>query len=55
MPAAGTVCKYVVGLPIVVRDAHPSVVPYAKYQTQALGGHGAVREICDLIAQTLAV
>jgi 3-deoxy-D-manno-octulosonate 8-phosphate phosphatase (KDO 8-P phosphatase) len=40
----------VVGLPVVVRDAHPDVVPLAQYQTRAAGGHGAVREICDFFA-----
>jgi YrbI family 3-deoxy-D-manno-octulosonate 8-phosphate phosphatase len=38
-----------VGLPIAVSDAHPDVIPYVSYQTSALGGRGAVREICDLI------
>jgi len=43
-------CLTCVGLPIVVQDAHPDVIPVARYQTQNRGGHGAVREICDLIA-----
>ncbi len=42
-------CLTSVGLPIVVKDAHPDVVPVARYQTRQPGGHGAVREICDLI------
>ena len=37
-----------VGFPIVVQDAHPDVIPVARYRTQRPGGHGAVREICDL-------
>lgn len=37
-----------VGLPIIVQDAHPDVVPYAAYQTTLPGGQGAVREVCDL-------
>jgi len=37
------------GLPIVVADAHPDVLAFAKYQTQTRGGYGAVREICDLL------
>ena len=41
-------CLTCVGLPIVVRDAHPDVVAVARYQTQKPGGHGAVREVCDL-------
>src|SRR3990170_3916107 len=44
-------CLAAVGLPIVVRDAHPDVVPYARYQTKTAGGRGAVREICDLLAE----
>lgn len=39
-----------VGVPIVVRDAHPDIVRYAMYQTRAPGGHGAVREVCERIA-----
>ena len=48
-------CLDCVGLPIVVQDAHPDVIPYARYQTQARGGHGAVREICDLFEQALVL
>jgi YrbI family 3-deoxy-D-manno-octulosonate 8-phosphate phosphatase len=42
------------GLPIVVHDAHSDVVSLARYQTKNPGGHGAVREICDLFEQTLS-
>lgn len=38
------------GFPIVVRDAHPDVVPLARFQTGAHGGRGAVREVCDWVA-----
>jgi len=47
-------CLTCVGLPIVVQDAHSDVIPYARYQTRAPGGHGAVREICDLFERVLA-
>lgn len=47
-------CLTCVGLPIVVADAHPDVVPLALYQTQTRGGQGAVREICDLFERVLA-
>jgi YrbI family 3-deoxy-D-manno-octulosonate 8-phosphate phosphatase len=47
-------CLTCVGLPIVVLDAHPDVIPLAAYCTRNRGGHGAVREICDLFEQTLA-
>ena len=43
-----------VGLPIIVRNAHQDVVPYALYQTNNPGGQGAVREVCDLFEQALA-
>ena len=43
-----------VGLPIVVQDAHPDVAPLAKYRTTRPGGHGAVREICDLFEEILS-
>ena len=46
-------CLQSVGLPIVVADAHPDVVPLARYQTKARGGWGAVREVCDLLSGTL--
>jgi len=46
-------CFSCVGFPIVVRDAHPDVISYARYKTKAKGGHGAVREICDLFEWVL--
>ena len=46
-------CLRQVALPIVVRDAHPSVTPLARYQTEARGGYGAVREVCDLFERVL--
>ena len=48
-------CLECVGLPIVVRDAHPDVVSSARYQTQARGGHGAVREVCDLFERAFVL
>ena len=41
-------CLTVVGLPIAVHDAYPEVIKVAKYTTDALGGYGAVREVCDI-------
>ncbi len=46
-------CLECVGLPIVVRDAFPEVATIALYQTKRPGGHGAVREICDLFENVL--
>ena len=37
------------GLGIAVSDAHPMVRAAAQFTTRAGGGHGAVREVCDLI------
>lgn len=39
-------------LAVAVADAHPSVKAQAHFITQAAGGQGAVREICDLILET---
>lgn len=47
-------CLARVGLPIVVRDAHPDVVHFGQYQTRAAGGAGAVREICDLFWRVIS-
>jgi 3-deoxy-D-manno-octulosonate 8-phosphate phosphatase (KDO 8-P phosphatase) len=38
-----------VGCPIAVADAVPSVKAAAVYTTRAHPGHGAIRELCDLI------
>ncbi len=46
-------CLECVALPIVVQDAYQDVVPAALYQTKRPGGHGAVREICDLFESVL--
>lgn len=40
-----------VGLPIAVADAYPEILPFVAFRTTKPGGYGAVREICDLIAQ----
>ena len=47
-------CLTCVGFPIVVQDAHPDVIPLAAYRTRNRGGHGAVREVCDLFELVLA-
>jgi 3-deoxy-D-manno-octulosonate 8-phosphate phosphatase (KDO 8-P phosphatase) len=41
-------CLRHAGFPIVVHDAHPDILRFARYRTTHPGGHGAVREICDL-------
>ena len=45
-------CLRNTGFPISVSDAHPDVKAIAKLITQAKGGEGAVREVCDLIVQS---
>jgi YrbI family 3-deoxy-D-manno-octulosonate 8-phosphate phosphatase len=42
-------CLKAVGFPVVVADAWPEVMPYAKLVLKRKGGEGAVREFCDLI------
>lgn len=46
-------CLTAVGLPVVVQDAHPDVIPYGRYRTTSPGGRGAVRELCDLFEGVL--
>ncbi len=38
-----------VGLPVAVADAVPEIKAVARYVTKAPGGHGAVREVAELI------
>ncbi|MBW5290312.1 MAG: 3-deoxy-D-manno-octulosonate 8-phosphate phosphatase [Candidatus Ruthia sp. Asou_11_S2] len=38
-----------VGLPIAVANAHELVKENAYFVTEKIGGHGAVREVCDLL------
>ncbi|NOH80153.1 3-deoxy-manno-octulosonate-8-phosphatase KdsC [Vibrio sp. RE86] len=40
-----------VALKVCVADGHPLLVKRANYVTAIKGGHGAVREVCDLILQ----
>jgi len=42
-------CFEVAGWTVAVADALPEVIHAADYVTQKPGGHGAVREVCDLI------
>ncbi len=44
-------CLTQVGFPVVVADAHDDLSTLAAYRTRRPGGHGAVREICDMIAE----
>jgi len=38
-----------VGLAIAVNDAHPFVLQHAHWQTPHPGGHGAGRDVCELL------
>ncbi|HAS64420.1 MAG TPA: 3-deoxy-manno-octulosonate-8-phosphatase KdsC [Vibrio sp.] len=40
-----------VALKVCVADGHPLLAQRANYVTAIRGGHGAVREVCDLILQ----
>lgn len=42
-------CFEVAGWAVAVADAQPEVLRAADYVTRKPGGHGAVREVCDLI------
>lgn len=42
-------CLKLVGLPAAVADAYPEILPHCRLVTQKPGGHGAVREFCDLL------
>ena len=46
-------CLTAVGLPVIVQDAQPDVIPYGRYRTTCAGGRGAVRELCDLFESAL--
>ena len=38
-----------VGFAVAVPNAHPAVLDQAHYVTNACGGRGAIREVCDLL------
>jgi YrbI family 3-deoxy-D-manno-octulosonate 8-phosphate phosphatase len=40
-----------VGWPVAVADAHPAVRQAARILLSRAGGHGAVRELCDLVVE----
>ena len=45
-------CLRLVGLPVVVSDAHPLARASARLVLRSIGGYGAVRELTELIAAT---
>ena len=42
-------CMEIAGCSVAVSDAHPAVLPAAHVVLSRPGGHGAIREICDMI------
>ena len=42
-------CMELAGLAVAVADAHPDLDAVADWHTHLGGGHGAVREVCDLL------
>jgi YrbI family 3-deoxy-D-manno-octulosonate 8-phosphate phosphatase len=44
-------CFPLVGWGVAVADAHPEVKRHADFVLSLTGGHGAVRELCDIILQ----
>ena len=44
-------CFPLVGCAVVVADAHPAAIAQADLVLAHPGGHGAVRELCDLLTQ----
>ncbi len=47
-------CLRYVGVPVAVADAHPRARALARVVLSTPGGHGAVREFCELLLQELA-
>ena len=47
-------CMTSVGVPVAVADAHPRVHEVAALSLTKPGGHGAVREFCDLLLSPLS-
>jgi YrbI family 3-deoxy-D-manno-octulosonate 8-phosphate phosphatase len=46
-------CMHIAGCSMAVADAHPEVLQAADWVLHKTGGHGAVRELCDLIMKTI--
>lgn len=42
-----------VGFPVGVADSYPEIYPYIIHKTNKRGGYGAVREICDIIFNSI--
>lgn len=47
-------CVKLAGFGCAVKDSHPELLKVANYVTKNKGGNGAVREICELISESLS-
>lgn len=47
-------CLQLVGFPVVVNDAHPDIHDKAALVLHRPGGYGAVRELCDLVYNSIS-
>jgi N-acylneuraminate cytidylyltransferase len=47
-------CFEIAGWSVAVADAYPEVLRAADYVLKTAGGHGAVREVCELILKKLS-
>ncbi len=43
----------IVGFPVAVADSYPEIHPHVIHKTQKNGGYGAVREICDMLYNSI--
>jgi len=46
-------CFEIAGWAVAVADAYPEVLQAADYVLSRAGGHGAVREVCELVLKSL--
>jgi N-acylneuraminate cytidylyltransferase len=47
-------CFEIVGWSVAVADAYPEVLRAADFVLTKTGGHGAVRELCDIVLKQLS-
>ena len=43
-----------VGINVAVNDFYPGIAQHVKYKTKNRGGHGAVRELCEIVYSLLS-
>jgi N-acylneuraminate cytidylyltransferase len=47
-------CFEIAGWAVAVADAYPEVLQAADYVLAKPGGHGAVREVCELVLKNIS-